>query len=85
MTERRKAIMIFVAIWLSAFVLGGFYRLWDEAYLQRIIDIFWIDGTPFLDVMIVNWHVIPIIVLVIIALSTIGAGMVIRKKKEVYE
>jgi hypothetical protein len=80
-----KAVGILFLVFLSAIVLGGWYMVWNQEVVQRIIDKYWVSGTPFLDLMLTGWNVIPIVIVILVVITVIATGMIIRQRRVVMQ
>ncbi len=70
-----KTISTLFIFGLGLFVAGLLIQLFKDSLIYEIKEMFWIEGTPFLNIMQVGWNVVPIIIMVLGVICIILSGM----------
>ena len=59
-----KVVVTFFLLGLGMIASGMLMAIMKGSFVNRIIDIFWIDNTPFLNLMSVEYNVMAIIIMI---------------------
>lgn len=68
---------------IGMFSVGMLLAIFKGSFVNRIKDLYWVDNTPFLNLMDVEYNVIALVIMVMGLICIVIAGFESRKK-EVY-
>ena len=61
--------------------IGILITIFKGAFVNRVKDLYWIEGTPFLNLMDVEYNIIAIVIMVSGLICMVAAGFNSRKKE----
>jgi len=79
-----KSISKLFIFGLTLFVGGLLIRLLKETLIYELKEMFWIEGTGFLDVMDIGWNIVPLLMLIIGIICMVLSGSE-EKSQGVYQ
>ena len=80
-----KVISYMFLYGIVIFSSGLLLQVFKGELTNRIKDMFWIDNTPFLNIMDIMWNVVPIIIMVLGVVCIVLAGFGIGSRQVVYQ
>lgn len=69
-----KSISLLFIFGFGIVVCGMLYRIFNGTLIARVLDMFWIDGTDFLNIMKVGYNVVPIIIIIVGIIFMVVSG-----------
>ena len=79
-----KAVGSIFLFGFGLITIGLLITIFKGAFVNRIKDLYWVDNTPFLDLMNVEYNVIPLVIMIIGLICVVIAGFESHKKEVSY-
>jgi len=81
----KKVVATIFLFGFGMITVGMLLAIFKGAFVNRVKDLYWIDNTPFLNLMDVEYNIIALIIMIMGLICVVIAGFESHKRKVVYE